>query len=68
MFGVNWYKKMVNSPWSCRDEAAPQLVFVVTLREGEKKVRFLNKRMNQGGTAKLKLSPLSILNRQGLFY
>ena len=40
MVAVNRYKKTLNSPWSCRDEAV-RLVSVVTLRKGEKKVCFL---------------------------
>ena len=60
VIGANWYKKPLNSPWSCRDEAVLQLVSVVTLRKGGKKVRLFKGWMNQGGTAKFKLSPLSI--------
>jgi len=48
VFGANWYKKTLNSPWSCRDEAVPQLVSVVTLRKGGKKVRFFLKADESG--------------------
>jgi len=59
----------LNSPWSCRSEAAQQLASVVTLRKGEKKVRPLFYWADESGWYREveNFAPV-YLNRQGLFY